>query len=169
MTHDVAEPTFMNKPGRTPPRPLAALLHKTFSDTFRKQGFASTELITRWQEIAGHEIAAHSEPDKITWQRTPEGETPEPGVLWLRVEGPTGIEIQHLSRVILERVNRFFGWRAVGDLRLRQVPLARRVERKAPTGPDPQAMAALAATMPEVTDEKLRAALARLGAAIKTG
>ena len=116
----------MNKPAKSPIRPLSALLHKTLQDAFAKQGFASIELVTRWTEIVGAEIAAHSEPEKIQWQRAYEGEPPEPGTLVLKVEGPTAIEVQHLSRVILERVNRFFGWHAVGTLRLRQAPVSRR-------------------------------------------
>jgi hypothetical protein len=84
----------------------------------------------------------------------------------LRVEGPIAIEIQHLSPVILERVNRFFGWRAVGRLALRHAPLARRPMPPARPAPDPEAAARLAGTL-DVADEDLRNALARLGAAIK--
>ena len=109
----------MNKPGRSYPRPLAELLHKTLGDAFAKQGFASTELVTRWTDIVGMEIAAYSQPERIQWPRPIAGRPAEPGTLVLRVEGPTAIEIQHLSGIILERVNRFFGWQAVGSLRLR--------------------------------------------------
>ena len=157
----------MNKPGKSPARPLADLLRKTLAGAFAKQGFASTELITRWPEIVGIEIAAHSEPEKIQWPRPVEGEAPEPGTLVLRVEGPTAVEIQHLSRVILERVNRFFGWQAVADLRLRQAPLSRAFERKRLPVLDPEATARLAADMPEIVDESLRQALARLGVAVR--
>jgi hypothetical protein len=156
----------VNKPGKSYPRPLADFLHKTLHDAFAKQGFASTELVTRWTDIVGSEIAAHSEPEKIQWPRPFDGKTPEPGTLVLRVEGPTAIEIQHLSSVILERVNRFFGWQAVGGLRLRQTPL-RRETRKRPSAPDPKATARVAAGLAEIKDDDLRDALARLGAAIK--
>ena len=156
----------MNKPGKSHPRPLSDLLHKTLGDAFAKQGFASTELVTRWTEIAGPEIAAHSEPEKIQWPRPVMGQPAEPGTLVLRVEGPTALEIQHLSGVILERVNRFFGWQAVATLRLRQAPL-RRKERAPLPAPDGEATARVAATLSEIRDEKLRDALARLGAAIK--
>ena len=155
----------MNKPGRSRARPLADILGKTLGDVFAKQGFASTELVTRWTEIVGPEIAAHSQPEKIHWQRPFEGKPAEPGTLALRVEGPASIEIQHLSGVILERVNRFFGWQAVGGLRLRQAPLRRSGPKPVPK-PDPAAAARIAATLPEIEDEKLRDALARLGAAI---
>ena len=52
---------------------------------------------------------------------------PQPGKLMLRVEGPVAVEIQHLSNVILERVNSFFGWQAVDAIRIRQAPLRRAV------------------------------------------
>ena len=156
----------MNKPSKSYPRPLKDLLHKTLGDAFAKQGFASTELVTRWADIVGSEIAAHSQPEKIQWQRQVDGQQPEPGTLVLRVEGPTAVEIQHLSAVVLERVNRFFGWQAVGGLRLRQAPL-RRDERKPHPCPDLAAAARIAEDLPEIKDDKLRDALARLGAAIK--
>ena len=74
-----------------------------------------------------------------------DGRTPEPGILVLRVEGPTAIEIQHLSGVMLERVNRFFGWQAVGALRLRQAPLAPASKSHPAPGPIPEATARIAA------------------------
>src|SRR5260370_22477543 len=128
----------MNKPGWSQPRPLAEVLRKTLSDAFAKQGFASVELVTRWPEIVGAEIAAHSQPEKIQWPRAPQvRNAPEPGTLWLRVEGPTALEIQHLSGVIVERVNQFFGWQAVAGVRLRQAPLPPRARPRGGPGPRP--------------------------------
>ena len=96
----------MNKPSRSFAKPLRDLVGKAVGETFRRQGFASAELVTRWTEIVGADIAAHSEPIKIQWQRPADGEEREPGTLVLRVEGPAAIEIQHLASVICERVNR---------------------------------------------------------------
>jgi hypothetical protein len=84
----------------------------------------------------------------------------------LRVEGPAAIEIQHLSGIILERVNRFLGWQAVGSLRLRQAPLSRRSRAGQPS-PDLESATKIAASLTAIADDKLRDALARLGAAIK--
>src|SRR5438876_12403237 len=156
----------MSKPGPITAKPLSVLLSDVFSDAYAKQGFASTELVTRWAEIAGAEIAAHSEPEKIQWPRPLPGQPAAPGTLVLRVEGPTAVEIQHLSGVILERVNRFFGWQAVAALRLRQAPLRRRAKAPPRCG-DAEAAARIAADLPEIADENLRAALGRLGAAVK--
>lgn len=162
----------MSKPTRSFPRPLAELLGATLNDALKSQGFASTEIIARWADIAGPEVAAHSEPMKINWPRPTAGgsmgeEMPEPATLVLRVEGPAALEIQHLSAVILERVNRFFGWQAVGRIVLRQAPLRRRERAKTPPPPDPAVAARIAEGLPDITDVDLRQALARLGAAIK--
>lgn len=157
----------LSKPGPISAKPLSVLLSDVFSDAYAKQGFAARELVTRWSEIAGPEVAAHSEPLKIQWPRPVEGQPQEPATLVLRVEGPMALEIQHASDVILQRVNRFFGWSAVGRLALRQAPLSRRDRPKAPRAPDPASVAKVAETLTSVEDEELRAALARLGASIK--
>jgi hypothetical protein len=157
----------MSKPSRSFPRPLSELLGATLNDAFKAQGFASAEILARWADIVGAEIAAHSEPIKINWPRAMGDEPPEPATLVLRVEGPAALEIQHLSAVLLERVNRFFGWQAIGRIALRQAPLRRREPRKAPAAPDPEAAARIAASLPQIADEDLRQAIARLGAAIK--
>jgi hypothetical protein len=157
----------MSKPGRISAKPLSLLLSDVFKDAYAKQGFAARELVTRWKEIAGADVAAHSEPLKLQWPRPAEGQPQEPATLILRVEGPMALEIQHKSDVILERVNRFLGWSAVGRLALRQAPLSRRERPTAPRPPDPQELEDVAQTLTAIEDEELRAALARLGAAIK--
>lgn len=157
----------MAKPGFVTAKPLSVLLSDVFSDAYAKQGFAARELVTRWAEIAGPEVALHSQPLKMQWPRPVEGQPQEPATLVLRVEGPMALEIQHSSDVILARVNRFFGWSAVGRLALRQAPLSRRKLPAVPRPPDPKAVAEVAETLSAVEDEQLRAALARLGASIK--
>src|SRR5947208_3717785 len=157
----------MSKPGPLYAKPLSVLLSDVFSDAYAKQGFAARELVTRWAEIAGSDIARFAEPLKIQWPRPVEGQPQEPATLVLRVEGPAALEIQHKSDVILERVNRFFGWSAVGRLALRQAPLSRREQPAPPRAPDAKAVAEVAETLSAVEDAELRAALARLGAAIK--
>src|SRR6202046_3718927 len=115
----------MNTPGPISAKPLSVLLSDVFSDAYAKQGFAARELVTRGTQIIGSDRSPHCEPLKIQWPRPVEGQAQEPATLVLRVEGPMALEIQHASDVILQRVNRFFGWSAVGKLALRQSPLSR--------------------------------------------
>jgi hypothetical protein len=157
----------MPKPGPISAKPLSVLLSDVFSDAYAKQGFAARELVTRWSEIAGPEIARHCEPLKIQWPRPVEGQPQEPATLVLRVEGPAALEIQHASDTLLQRVNRFFGWSAVGRLALRQAPLSRRERPRPRPEPDAESVAKVAETLSAIEDDELRAALARLGAAIK--
>jgi hypothetical protein len=157
----------MAKPGPSSAKPLSVLLSSVFSDAYAKQGFAARELVTRWGEIIGPELSAHCEPLKMQWPRPVDGQPVEPATLVLRVEGPIGLEIQHASSVILERVNRFFGWSAVGRLALRQGPLSRKPRPRPSRAPNPVDVEKIAKTLSSVQDDELRAALARLGAAIK--
>jgi hypothetical protein len=149
-----------------PARLLGDFVGRCLSPTLSRQGFASTELITRWPEIVGADVAPHAAPICIKWPRGRAREA-EPATLVLRVNGPVALEIQHASGVIVERINRFFGWRAIGKLALQQGPLMRREMPSLPAPPSPERTAAIAADLTDIVDEPLRFALARLGAAIK--
>jgi hypothetical protein len=152
---------------RSYPKPLADLVAVCVADAFERQGFTSCEIVTHWDDIVGPEVAAHAEPIRMQWIRSRDPDESPPATLVLRVEGPAAIEIQHMSAVIIERVNRYLGWQAVGGLALRQAPLMRR-SRKVPRPKiDESAAAAIAAEMTGIADDALRAALGRLGAAIK--
>ena len=164
----VAEPGLMNKTvKRTSLRKLSELVDKPLADAFKKQGFASREIVTRWPQIVGADIALNAEPMRMQWQRKNNEIDSEPGTLVLRVEGPAAIEIQHQTGLIIERVNRFFGWQAVGAIALRQAPLTRRETRKTRPKPDPAAAKRIADTLTGIADDPLRQALGRLGAAVK--
>jgi hypothetical protein len=156
----------VNKPGRSA-RPLADLIGPALVAAFKRHGFASTEIVTHWDDIVGAEVAAHAEPIKITWPRQPDGAEPEPATLVLRCQGPAAIEIQHQAQVIIERVNQFLGWRAIDRIALRQAPLARRDKPRPPPAPDAAEVRRIADTMTGIADDKLRAALGRLGASVK--
>jgi hypothetical protein len=147
-------------------RQLGELTSQCLSRTLARQGFAAAEIVTCWPDIAGQEVALHSQPVKINWPRGRRADAGEGGTLVLRVEGPAAIEIQHQTGVILERVNRFFGWRAIGRIALRQAPLLQR-RRAVPAAPDAAACARVAATLTGFADDELRQALARLGAAVE--
>jgi len=155
----------MNKPSQ--PKRLSALVGGCLAGVFERQGFASREIVTQWETIVGADIAAVAEPMRMQWMRTRDSDEAGPATLVLRVEGPAAIEIQHLSTVIIERINGYFGWQAVSGLALRQAPLTRRNRKPERARIDEARAAAIAAEMTGIEDERLRAALGRLGAAIK--
>ena len=166
MACGVAERFFVNKPSKSFPRQLSVFLKPCLGAAFAQQGFAAGEIVTRWAEIVGAEFAAHSEPVKLQWPRR-DVEEPEPATLILRAEGPAAIEIQHAAPIIIERVNRFFGWAAVKRIAIRQAPLGRRKVARRAASLDPAAVEQMEKSLPDMQDEGLRSALSRLGAAIK--
>jgi hypothetical protein len=73
-------------------------------------------VVSRWAEIVGERYAKVSTPESI---RFPAGRKAG-GTLTLTVEGAHAPLMQHLGPLILERVNRFFGYEAVSKLAFRQ-------------------------------------------------
>ena len=151
---------------RRGPRPLADLVAAEIAETLQKAGFAATEVVTRWDEIVGEDLARRCSPIKIAWPRRAQGlAEPEPGTLHVRVEAPFALEVQHLGPIIVERVNAFFGWRCVATMRLTQVPMAAR-RKPAAAKPPPADEKRLAAALSGFEDERLRLAMERFGRAV---
>jgi hypothetical protein len=151
------------------PRPLADLIDATIAESCRQRGIASVEIVTRWAEIVGEALAARAVPVKLAWPSRQD--SPEPGVLHVRVEGGFAIELQHDAPVVIERVNRYFGWRCIGRLALRQGPVPRpRAARRPFIEPDAAARGEIERRLDRMVgpfeDPALAAALGRLGALV---
>ncbi|HYJ59730.1 MAG TPA: DciA family protein [Methyloceanibacter sp.] len=157
----------------TTARPIGAYAGRALDPAARARGFASTSILSEWAAIVGEELANFTMPDRVVWPRRREerqtapqnGRRGQGAVLVLRVEGPRAIEVQHRSGQILERVNAYFGYRAVVEMRILQAPVARKPMRSPLPAPpfDPGALPPSAA----IEDEGLRAALLRLGSAAR--
>jgi len=84
--------------------------------TLKKFGFVQASVVSRWKEIVGERYGQVSLPESI---RFPAGRK-SGGTLTLLVEGAHAPLIQHLGPMIIERVNRFFGYEAVVKIVFRQ-------------------------------------------------
>ena len=136
---------------------------------YERQGFPFTDLVTRWAEIVGPQFADCSAPERLKWPHRPVelgGPAPRrlgarrPGaMLIVRVDGPRSIELQHASSVILDRINTYFGYRAVTELRCLQAPVVR---VDAPRRPPLAERLEPAPQDAEIDSPELRQALARL-------
>jgi hypothetical protein len=129
-----------------------------------KQGLGEAKLLSEWAAIVGTTLAGHCWPVKLAF---PRGQRQE-GTLRLRVAPGVAVEIQHREPVILERINAYFGYRAVARLAIVQGPPPPRSEVP-PTPPRPllpSEQAALRERLEGVEDPTLRDALERLGSAI---
>ncbi|HEY1736564.1 MAG TPA: DciA family protein [Methylovirgula sp.] len=158
------------RPAKTPwNRPLADLVGQALDPVLAKQGFGQSDILLYWDEIVGERLASMTEPLRLRWP--PRGPAKdrgfEPATLVVRVESGFALELQHLSALVIERINAHLGFACVGRLSLKQGPVTRkRADRARREPPSEAALAGARARVGDVTDEPLREALVRLGARI---
>jgi hypothetical protein len=149
-------------------RALAQFVPKALGEAFAKQGFVNGEIVLRWPEIAGPDLARRSQPVKLVWPRQAarkdEAPVRQPATLLIQVESAFALELQMQTPVLIERINRYFGWQCVGALKLKQGIVARR-RPSAPAEPrvTPAQEQKIAALVTGVEDSRLADALIRLG------
>jgi hypothetical protein len=145
------------------PRQAANYLSKITRGVLGKRGLAESEVVFRWRAIVGERLATCCQPERLAFPR----QAGAGGVLHLLVEPAAATEVQHLGPTILERVNTYYGYRAVDRLRLRQQPLPETARPQRPRRPlDPAERQGLERKLAEIGDSELRQALASLGAGV---
>ncbi|MBV1689186.1 DUF721 domain-containing protein [Novosphingobium sp. G106] len=97
-------------------RAISDLMPEIGRTAFRRFGFIQSSVVTRWPEIVGPRHARVCAPEAI---RFPPGEKAD-GILQLVVVPAHAPIIQHVIPEIIERVNRFFGYKAVAKVKIRQ-------------------------------------------------
>jgi hypothetical protein len=164
---------------RVSARVVGAYVPKLTRKAFEKYGFSAASLLTDWPSIVGAEMAGFIAPERLKWPRNvairqdaEEGAEGRPGaVLVLRVDPARALDVQYKAQQILERINVYFGYRAVAELRIVQAPLAKpanarvRQEMATPRNISPSEAPELA----DIADEHLRDALARLKSWLMAG
>ena len=113
-----------NKPKRSfIPQPIGDTIKKINRDFTSKHGRMEFIIQSKWSEIAGSYFLEFSEPRNISKIRDYEndlGETVYKNYLIVSVAPAAAIEFQHFKDKILEKINSFFGYKAIMDLRIQQ-------------------------------------------------
>lgn len=130
-------------------------------------GFAETDVLTRWPEVVGEALAGLCHPLKVSYGRTRGlGAT-----LLVATDGARAPEVEMSAPRIIERVNGFYGYRAIARVKVTQAAESLTREGLAAPGnsrsaPEPAAPALKRAAeiAAPVENPELRAALTRLGA-----
>jgi len=142
-------------------RQIADLMPAIGRTAFRRFGFVQSSVVTRWPEIVGERHARHCMPESI---RFPPGEKAD-GILQLVVTPAHATIIQHVTPEIMDRVNRFFGYRAVARVKIRQgvvqAPKAKDAPRTAPPSLKPIPID-LGDSLRDIGDPELRTVLESL-------
>lgn len=142
-------------PRRGHARACGDLLGDIAGTSFKKFGFVQASVVSRWSEIVGERYAKVSTPESI---RFPAGKK-SGGTLNLVVEGAHAPLMQHMAPLVMERVNRFFGYEAVSSVAFRQGRVAGKAVPKPvrpESGPVPKD---LGEGLRQIADPELRACL----------
>jgi len=89
--------------------------------------------------------------------------------LIVKVEGAMALELQHLSPQIIERLNNYYGYAAIGKLHIIQSPVTLSASTPARKALKRADIARLADSMGDIAAPRLREALARLSLRLKQG
>jgi hypothetical protein len=150
-------------------RAVGSFVPKLAAKSFERYGFHSAEIMTAWPRVVGAEIAGFTSPERIKWPRgtaDADGTGASGGAtLVLRVEPARALDVEYRSAEIVDRINRYFGYRAIATVRLVQAPLLNRQDGQAPS-PRPHAAATDVAPISGGLDDGLTSALAALWSSV---
>jgi hypothetical protein len=166
------------KKGRTPKAPperiargllgLAALTERIARPILGKRGFAAGQVIGRWPEIVGADLAAATAPERVQFDRGAR----TGGTLHLLVaSGAAAVLIHPQTPIIIDRVNAFLGAGTISHIKVTQGPLPHRhtiTSQQKATPLKEDDIAAANSKIGPLGSEPVRAALARLGARLKS-
>ncbi|MGD9639081.1 MAG: DUF721 domain-containing protein [Alphaproteobacteria bacterium] len=98
-------------------KPLGDMLSHIAKPILGKRGFVETDIIMRWQDIVGAELAKATRPQKISF---PRGRR-DGGVLHIMTNGGgEALLLQHRGKIVIEKINAFFGYKAIEKISIVQ-------------------------------------------------
>jgi hypothetical protein len=132
----------VQRPRRPVAKPLAELIGGTLDPMMRRRGLARAELLAWWPEIVGAAYAGRTAPERIRWPRDGKAAT-----LIVRCDPALSLQLAHEVDRIRERLNGFFGYPAVGAVKI--------VSQSVGREPDPQSTTPAIAEIPGELEERL--------------
>jgi len=88
-------------------------LPKNVKKILNKKGFVYSEILNRWNYLVGNEISRVSFPKTFK----PNGKN-APGTLIISVQRGNEINIEFSKNTIIEKINSFFGYKVLNNVRL---------------------------------------------------
>ena len=155
------------------PRPLADLIGKMLDPICAKRGFGSASLLSFWPDIVGQDYEAVTLPEQIKWPRRRDqpGAEDDVAVLTVRVAPAHALYFQHECPQVLERINMFLGYRAIGRIKIVQgnipQPKSNKIAKPAPLTAEQERK--LDDQLHNIDSDGLQASLKKLGAAVLYG
>lgn len=151
---------------KTKTKHLGDLMSSVLEDVVARRSGMTIDLISAWGEIAGPNYAGFTRAEKINWPRQISDLDPfQPGTLVVACDPSKAVFFQHETSQILERLNLFFGFEAIGKIKIVQKPvqIKSKEQRKVPDKLDEASEAKLSKVMSHIEDDDLRKKLEKFG------
>ena len=102
------------------PRPVSDLLPGLTKDVFGRKSQLFGKMLAQWEHIAGSEIALRTLPIDLKFSRTKNAKDSQQAILNLAVQSSYALEFTYQKNLLIERLNTFFGYPAVKDIKIVQ-------------------------------------------------
>lgn len=149
---------------------IAEVANRLIDPILAKRAGINTMLLGSWDEIAGEQFADCSRPERIRWPRQDgpdeSGGGFSPGLLVIACEGARALFLMHQEAELISRVNSFFGFRAISQIKIVQKAIHQPSRKPVARPLDQAEKRRLAGILADVEDPRLREALERLGAGV---
>lgn len=147
---------------------IAELAGRVNNRAFRRYGFAKSDIHLHWNDIVGPVLARSSLPERLVTPKQHENTDNKAGTLHVRVDGSYAPEMQHLEPLVIDRINSYYGFKAVEKLIFRHGLIEENIEEikyQPPILSDSQKND-LETLLQDIKDDKLRKSLFDVGAEI---
>lgn len=160
--------TNQKKDGRRAYEGLATLVPEIRSITRQAlgtRGFSGADILESWVDIVGPDLSKGVRPEKLVFEKNNRSH----GTLVVKTAGGAfAMLFEHQKRRVIERINAFFGYPAVSNIKMIQgalkLPTPVAVQPKRPIAPEK--LNELSDKVCVIEDEELRAATYEIGKAL---
>ena len=133
-------------------RPFSASIPKTLKKHLRKGGYNYSNIVDNWTNIVSKKISDACYPINVKI-----GKEMKHGTLELNVLHGKEIEVEYEKNEIKDKINSFFGYNCISNIRLKTVHL--RLDKKKKNFSKIKNLKEIEEKMKNVKDEKLKSSL----------
>ena len=133
-------------------RPFSASIPKTLKKHLRKGGYNYSNIVDNWTKIVSKKFSDACYPQTIKIVKDMKN-----GTLILNVEHGKEIEVEYEKNEIKEKINSFFGYNCISNVRLKIVQ--EKLDKEKKFSPKIKNLKEIEEKMKNVKNEKLRSSL----------
>ncbi len=97
-------------------RPFVNTLPRGIKGILKKNGYNYSEIVGKWKSLVGKDISDFAHPKSIKISKNQKN-----GILILQVKRGNEITIEYSKKEIIEKINSFFGYKLIGQIKLETV------------------------------------------------